>query len=146
MRLLFVCPDMRTGGAERHWATLVTMLRRRGAQAGVLCLSEEGPFFAELVRAGVPARCLHMRSRTDLGGLRAALACARPRPDVVISRGVSGTVVAEAIAQRARAPHVVNEHTPMLASGELLAPRTLQRLMRSAVAPCFLGVYVVAWW
>ena len=66
MRLLFVCPDMRTGGAERHWATLVPMLRERGVEAGVLCLAEEGALFSDLVRAGVPARCVHMRGRADL--------------------------------------------------------------------------------
>jgi glycosyltransferase involved in cell wall biosynthesis len=135
MRLLFVCPDMRTGGAERHWATLVPMLRERGAQVGVLCLSTEGPLYAELVRAGVPARCLHMRGRADPGALRAALACARPRPDAVVSRGVSATVVAAAIARRSRAPHVVNEHTPLLANGELLAPQRHQQLLTRVVAP-----------
>lgn len=144
MRLLFVCPDMRTGGAERHWLTLLPLLRERGAQAGVLCLAEEGAFFSELARAGVPARCLHMRGRGDLRGLRAALACARPRPDVVVSRGVSGTVVAELIARRARAPHVVNEHTPLLAGGELLGARRHQRLLIRAVAPWVDGVIAVA--
>ena len=134
MRLLFVCPDMRTGGAERHWATLVPLLRERGAQAGVLCLAEEGAFFSELERSGVPARCVHMRSRGDLRGLRAALACARPRPDVVVSRGVSGTVVGELIAHRAQAPHVVNEHTPLLANGQLLGTRRHQRILIRAVA------------
>jgi len=135
---------MRTGGAERHWATLVPMLRERGAQAGVLCLAEEGAFFSELVSAGVPARCVHMHGRRDLRGLRAALACARPRPDVVVSRGVSGTVVAELIARRARAPHVVNEHTPLLASGELLASKRHQRLLIRAVAPRVDRVIAVA--
>ncbi|MBD0283059.1 MAG: glycosyltransferase, partial [Thermoleophilaceae bacterium] len=55
MRLLFVCPDMRTGGAERHWATLVPALARRGADTRVLCLTEEGGLFPELIRAAVPA-------------------------------------------------------------------------------------------
>ena len=144
MRVLFVCPDMRTGGAERHWATLAGMLRERGVEAGVLCLAEEGALFSDLVRAGVPARCVHMRGRGDLAGLRAALACARPRPDVVVSRGVSGTVVAEAIAGRARAPHLVNEHTPLTASGELLPLQRHQRLLIRAVAPRVDGVIAVA--
>ena len=30
VRLLFVCPDMRTGGTERHWATLIPELHDRG--------------------------------------------------------------------------------------------------------------------
>lgn len=144
MRLLFVCPDMRTGGAERHWATLVPMLRERGAQAGVLCLSEEGSLFSELTRAGVPARSLNMRGRGDARALRAALACARPRPDVVVSRGVNAMVVAHAIARRARTAHVVNEHTPLLASGELLAGRRHQRLLTRALAPRVEGVIAVA--
>jgi glycosyltransferase involved in cell wall biosynthesis len=144
MRLLFVCPDMRTGGAERHWTTLLPLLRERGAEAGVLCLSEEGALFGDLVRAGVPARCVHLRGRADARGLRAALASARPRPDVVVSRGVSGLVVAGAIARRAGSPHLVNEHTPLLAGGELLAPRRHQRLITRALAPRVDAVIAVA--
>ena len=32
VRLLFVCPDMRIGGAERHWATLIPALHERGVE------------------------------------------------------------------------------------------------------------------
>ena len=39
MRLLFVCNDMRVGGAERHWATLVPALHDRGVDVQVLCLT-----------------------------------------------------------------------------------------------------------
>ena len=143
MRLCRV-PDMRTGGAERHWATLLPLLRERGAEAGVLCLSEEGALFGDLVRAGVPARCVHLRGRADARGLRAALASARPRPDVVVSRGVNGLVVAAAIARKAHAPHVVNEHTPLQADGELLAPHRHQRLITRALAPRVDAVIAVA--
>src|SRR5919108_158868 len=55
---------MRTGGAERHWATLIPALARRGADVRVLCLAEEGGLFGELVAAGVPAACIHMRRRS----------------------------------------------------------------------------------
>ena len=71
MRLLFVCPDMRTGGAERHWATLVPALRERGVEAGVLCLTGEGPFFGELRARGVPVTSIRMRGRFDLRRLAA---------------------------------------------------------------------------
>jgi len=144
MRLLFVCTDMRTGGAERHWATLIPILRERGAEAGVLCLAAEGGLFADVVRAGVPARCLNMHRRGDPRALRAALACARPRPDLVVSRGVSALVVAEAIARRARTAHVVNEHTPLLADGRLLPARRHQRLLTRALAPHVEWVIAVA--
>jgi glycosyltransferase involved in cell wall biosynthesis len=135
VRLLFVCPDMRTGGAERHWATLIPALARRGADTRVLCLVEEGGLFGELHGAGVPATCIHMRRRSDPRGWRRALAFAHPRPDVVISRGVSGQFVGEAIARRARARHVLNEHTPLTPAGELLPMRRHQLMLTRVVAP-----------
>jgi glycosyltransferase involved in cell wall biosynthesis len=135
MRLLFVCPDMRTGGAERHWATLAPALARRGADVRVLCLAEEGGLFRELRAAGVPAACIHMERRLDPGGWRRALGFADPRPDVVITRGVSGQLFGEAIARRAHAPHVLNEHTPLTPAGELLPMRRHQRVLTRLVAP-----------
>jgi glycosyltransferase involved in cell wall biosynthesis len=135
MRLLFVCPDMRTGGAERHWATLTPALARRGADVRVLCLAHEGGLFPELARAGVPATCLHMRRRLDARGWRRALTFAEPRPDAVVTRGVSGQIVGAAIARRALAPHVLNEHTPLTPAGELLPMRRHQRLLTRLVAP-----------
>ena len=103
---------MRTGGAERHWATLVPALRERGVEAGVLCLAGEGPFFGELRARGVPVTSIRMRGRFDLRGWRRALACAATRPDVVVTRGVSAQLVGARIARRAGARHVLNEHTP----------------------------------
>ena len=135
MRLLFVCPDMRTGGAERHWAILAAALARRGADVRVLCLAEEGGLFRELSAAGVPAACIRMGSRIDPRGWRRALAFADPRPDVVITRGVSGQIVGEAIARRARAPHALNEHTPLTPAGDLLPMRRHQWLLTRLVAP-----------
>jgi glycosyltransferase involved in cell wall biosynthesis len=135
MRLLFVCPDMRTGGAERHWATLIPALVRRGADARVLCLAEEGALFGELTAARVPAECVRMRGRADPRGWRRALSFAEPRPDAVVSRGVSALLVGEAIARRAGAAHVVNEHTPLTPAGELLPLRAHQRLLTRLVAP-----------
>jgi glycosyltransferase involved in cell wall biosynthesis len=144
MRLLFVCPDMRTGGAERHWATLAPLLVERGADVGVVCLAEEGGLYPELGRAGVATACLHMRSPLDPRGVRRALGFARPRPDAVVSRGVTGLLAGAAIARRARAPHVVNEHTPLLASGELLPMRMHQRALTRLAAPRVDRVIAVA--
>ncbi len=129
MRLLFVCPDMRTGGAERHWATLVPALRERGVEAGVLCLTGEGPFFGELRGRGVPVTSIRMRGRFDARGWRRALACAATQPDVVVSRGLSAQLVGARIARRAGARHVLNEHTPVMANGKLVPPRPHQRAL-----------------
>ena len=129
MRILFVCPDMRTGGAERHWATLVPALRERGVEAGVLCLKGEGPFFGELRARGVPITSIRMRGRFDLAGWRRALACAATRPDVVVSRFVSAQLVGSRIARRAGARHVLNEHMPVTTDGRLVPPRPHQRVL-----------------
>jgi glycosyltransferase involved in cell wall biosynthesis len=144
VRLLFVCPDMRTGGAERHWATLVPELRDRGVEVGVVCLAAGGPFMAELSARGVPAVCLHMRRRSDPRALRRALAYAEPRPDAVVTRGVSAQLVGAAIARRARSPHVLNEHTPLGADGRLVAPRPHQRALTRVAARAADAVIAVA--
>jgi glycosyltransferase involved in cell wall biosynthesis len=143
MRALFVCPDMRTGGAERHWATLVPALRERGVDARVLCLSAEGGLFGDLVAAGVPATCVHLDRRGDPRGLRRAFAAAQPRPDVVVTRGVSAQLVGEAIARRHRVPQLYNEHTPLTADGELLPMRAHQRALTRLVAPLVARVVAV---
>jgi glycosyltransferase involved in cell wall biosynthesis len=134
MRLLFVCTDMRIGGAERHWATLIPALHDRGVDAQVLCLTGEGPLFGELTARGVPATVAHLRRRSDLAGLRRALRHAGPRPDAVVSRGVNAQLVGEAIARRARCPHVVNEHTPLTTEGRLVAARPHQQALTRLVA------------
>ena len=126
---------MRTGGAERHWATLIPALRDRGVDAGVVCLAGEGDLFGELVGRGVPSISLGMRSRLDARGLRRALGFASPRPDAVVTRGVSAQLVGAAIARRAQAPHVLNEHTPLTPAGQLVAPRPHQRALTRLVAP-----------
>ena len=135
MRLLFVCPDMERGGAERHWATLIPALHRRGAEVRLLCLSGEGPLFHEVRAAGVAARCLHLSGRGDLAALRGALAEAGGRPGAVVTRAVSPQLVGEAIARRAGAAHVLNEHTPLTPGGRLLPLRPHQRLLTRLVAP-----------
>jgi glycosyltransferase involved in cell wall biosynthesis len=135
MRLLFVCPDMHRGGAERQWATLIPALARRGAEVRLVCLYDEGPLFDEVRAAGVAAECLGLSGRNDLRGLRHALAEARGRPDVVVTRTVSPQLIGQAIARRADAAHVFNEHTPLTPAGELLSMRPRQRLLTRLVAP-----------
>jgi glycosyltransferase involved in cell wall biosynthesis len=135
VRLLFVCPDMGIGGAERHWATLIPALADRGHILKLLALAGRGAFFDEVVERGVPAECLDLRRRSDPGGLRRALALSAAfGPDAVVTRGVSGQLVGEAIARRARAAHVYNEHTPLTPAGRLVPPRPHQRALTRLVA------------
>jgi glycosyltransferase involved in cell wall biosynthesis len=135
MRLLFLCPDMHRGGAERQWATFIPALARRGAEVRLVCLYEEGPLFEEVREAGVSAECLGLRGPNDLRGLRRALAEAGGRPGAVVTRTVTPQVIGQAISRRAGAAHVFNEHTPLTSDGELLAMRPRQRLLTRLVAP-----------
>lgn len=134
MRLLFLCPDMHRGGAERQWATLIPALARRGAEVRLVCMYEEGPLFEAVQAAGVSAECLGLRGPADVRGLRRALAEARGRPGAVVTRTVSPQVLGQAIARRAGAAHVFNEHTPLTAGGELLAMRPRRRMLTRLVA------------
>ena len=135
MRLLFVCPDMRVGGAERHWATLIVALAERGVEPKLVALAEEGAFFDDVARHGIPAESIGLRRRMDPSGLRRALAVAAEfRPDAVVTRGVSAQLVGEAIARRAHAVHVYNEHTPLTPGGQLIAARPHQRALIRLVA------------
>jgi len=126
---------MGTGGAERQWATLITELAARGVEPRLLTLAGRGPFFEDVAAAGVAAESLDLRRRTDPRGLRRAFAvAAEHRPDVVVTRGVSGQLVGEAIARRSRAVHVYNEHTPLTPAGRLVPPRPHQRALTRLVA------------
>lgn len=135
MRLLFVCPDMRTGGAERHWATLIPELHDRGTAVKLLALADTGPFFEAVEARGVPAESLHLHRHTNPRALRLAMSVgASFEPDAVVTRGVSGQLLGEAIARRAKAVHVLNEHTPLTPSGKLVPPRPHQRALTRLVA------------
>jgi len=126
---------MRTGGAERHWATLIPELAARGATVKLAALAGKGRFFDEVASRGVPAECLALRRRSDPRALRRALALAAEfAPDAVVTRGVSGQLVGEAIARRSRAVHVYNEHTPLTPTGRLVPPRAHQRALTRLVA------------
>jgi glycosyltransferase involved in cell wall biosynthesis len=135
MRLLFLAADMHRGGVERHWATLIPALQRRGAEVRLVCLNDEGPLFDQVRAEGVPADCLHLAGRTDVRGLRRALAEAGARPGAVVTRGVSPQLIGQAIARRGGAAHVLNEHTPLTADGRLLPPRPHQLALTRLVAP-----------
>jgi glycosyltransferase involved in cell wall biosynthesis len=135
---------MSTGGAERHWATLIRELAGRGTEVKLLTLAGRGPFFEELAEQGVPAECLDLRRRTDPRGLRRAFSAAASfGPQAVVTRGVSGQLVGEAVARRSKAVHVYNEHTPLTPNGRLVPPRAHQRALTRLVARRVDGVVAV---
>jgi glycosyltransferase involved in cell wall biosynthesis len=133
------------GGAERQWATLIVGLAERGAEPKLVTLADRGAFFEDVARRGIPAECIGMRRRMDPAGLRRAISLAAEfAPGAVVTRGVSAQLVGEAIARRARAVHVYNEHTPLLPDGRLLPVRPHQRPLVRLVARTVDEVVAVA--
>ena len=110
-RILFVCSGLTVGGAERQWSILIPRVQERGFYVSVLTLVAEGVFFDELRASGIPVECVGMRRRTDVGGLRRALAHSSSRPDLVVTSSINAHVVGHVVARLARAPHLTTEHS-----------------------------------
>ena len=54
MKIVFLCPDLRRGGAERQWSVLLPALQQRGLDVSVVTIAGGGHFADTLVRDGVP--------------------------------------------------------------------------------------------
>ncbi len=121
--------ELRRGGAERQWATLLPRLAGAGLEPRLLTLRGRGDFFEEIAAAGVPADCASLRGRFDLPGLRRALRLAGSPPAIVVSQGVDALVVGRLIARRAHAAHIVVEH-----GGPGLPRRLHRRLLTRLLA------------
>src|SRR4051794_8830058 len=92
-RVVFVSPDLRTGGAEQHWLLLVRGFAARGLRPVVLTYKERGELFetfaaeADTFHVDAPAR---MGVARHLGAVRKLV---RLDPAVVFSRTVSGMLL-----------------------------------------------------
>lgn len=139
MRALFLTPSLRAGGAERQTSILLPGLRQRGVDARIIALDGGGPFVAPLRDSGVPVEVLDMRHRLDLAPLARSALIRTFRPDVVISRAVSGLYVGHALSLRRGVPHVYNDHQPV---GVELSRR--RRLMIGMLAKRLRAVIVVS--
>jgi glycosyltransferase involved in cell wall biosynthesis len=120
MRALLIGPNLAAGGAERQWSILLPGLRRRGVDARLIALDAGGPFEASLRERGVPFEVLRMRNQADLPRLAGSALIRGFRPDVVLTRGVSGLYVGAAIATARGAGHAYNDHRQI---GMSLSPR-----------------------
>jgi glycosyltransferase involved in cell wall biosynthesis len=109
--VLFVVPDLTVGGAERHVVTLMPAMDPARFAPSVLCINQEGPLFAEVTRAGVPARALG-RAKGDPRGLvrgfvQLVAHLRRERPDVVVTRGSNAETLGRLAAVLAGVPRTV---------------------------------------
>jgi glycosyltransferase involved in cell wall biosynthesis len=109
-KVVFICPNLQAGGAERQWAILAPGLSERGFDVRVITLDGRGFYFEELRARGVPIEFARLRRRTDAIGLARAVRLGGPRSSAVLTRGVSAHLVGHVLARRQRAAHVVTEH------------------------------------
>ncbi len=95
--LVFVIPDLRIGGAERHAATLLCELAARGHRVAIVCIEAGGPMAHGLAEAGVTVVELALGTawkwRMLASGSRVAHALHQLAPDVVMTSGYSAEVL-----------------------------------------------------
>ncbi|MHB8339846.1 MAG: glycosyltransferase, partial [Mycobacteriales bacterium] len=110
IRVVFVTPDLRAGGAERHIATVLPALDRYRFETRVVCLRGKGPLFGELAATAVQVDSLEVgQGRAAL--LRAVIGLTRElrrhRPQVVMTASFSAGVVGRLAARLAGVPAVI---------------------------------------
>ena len=109
-KVIFICPNLKAGGAERQWALLAPGLSERGFDVSVVTLDGCGVYFEEVRSRGVPIACAGLRHRADLVGIARAVQLGGSRLSAVLTRGVSAHLIGHVLARRQRAAHVVTEH------------------------------------
>ncbi len=107
MRVMFVTPDLRVGGAERHLVTLACALDRDRFAATVVCVKGMGPLRRELAEHGIETISLGAGERSlalPLALRRLVREMRRQRPDTVVTHGLSANVLGRLAAVIARVP------------------------------------------
>jgi glycosyltransferase involved in cell wall biosynthesis len=108
LRLMFVVPDLGTGGAERHVTTLAPQLDPGRFAPSVICIGGEGALFPEIVRAGIPATALQRtKHQAVLALLDLIREMRRQRPDLVIVRGYNAEMLGRTAAVLTGVPHQI---------------------------------------
>jgi glycosyltransferase involved in cell wall biosynthesis len=133
-KVMFVCPNLETGGAERQWAILIRGLFEQGFDVSVMTLDGRGAYFDELRAAGVPIACAALRHRADPVGLARAAWLGRSRLSTVVTRGLSAHMVGHVLAQGHRAAHVLTEHS-IAEHAKFGPPRRHQQLLIKPIRP-----------
>ncbi|GAA5110963.1 hypothetical protein GCM10023320_03300 [Pseudonocardia adelaidensis] len=141
LRILFIVPDLGTGGAERHVVTLAPALDPARFHVSVVCIGEEGGLFPTLAGHGVPARALHSRRRW----LHALFGLIRimtdEHPDVVITRGYNADTLGRIAAAFTRvARTVVWVHN----AGDITPRGAVRRAVYKVLGPLTSAYYGVA--
>jgi glycosyltransferase involved in cell wall biosynthesis len=108
IRIMYVVPDLREGGAERHVTKLMPNLDGARFDTAVVCIGDEGKLFDDLTGTGTRAVALHRTKRQALSALRDLIREMRDfAPDVVITRGYNAEMLGRIAARLTGVPHSV---------------------------------------
>ena len=131
VRVMYVVPDLGTGGAERHVTTLMPRLDPAQFTCSVVCIGAEGALFGDLVNAGIPAVALRRTKWQALAALAGLVReMRRRRPDVVLVRGYNAEMLGRIAAILAGVPHrVVWVHNCGGVGGDSRVRRLADRLL-----------------
>lgn len=133
IRTLFVVPELKHGGAERHLTTLLPRLDRTRVLPSVVCVGGEGALYADLRAAGIHSTVLPLRKQHAWRALRELTAIMRhQRPDVVSVWGYNAETLGRIAARAAAVPHsIMWVHN----ATEITARGLVQRLVDRALIP-----------
>ena len=105
---MYVVPDLRVGGAERHATLLLPLLDRARFDPSLVCIGEEGELFPDLAAGGVPAISLGLNKRDASKAIVGLVReMRRLRPEIVLTRGYNAELLGRVAAVIARVPHSV---------------------------------------
>ena len=106
---MFVAPDMRVGGAQRHDARLLPRMDPAKITPSVVCINGEGEFFPTLTAAGIEATSLHLGGkRNAMRALRELVSIMRrTQPDVVVMRSYNAEILGRIAARIAGVKHTI---------------------------------------
>jgi glycosyltransferase involved in cell wall biosynthesis len=110
--VLFLVPNLPTGGAERQLSELVTRMNRERFRPVVVCQKGGGPFFDEIVAGGIEAHALELHAKYDPRFVwRLAKICRERRARVIVARSFSTGVVGRVVGRLLGIPVVMAEHS-----------------------------------
>ncbi len=108
IRVMYVVPNLRMGGAERHVTKLMPNLDPERFETAVVCIGEEGALFGDLAGSGTRAVALNRTKRQGFLALRDLVREMRSfAPDVVITRDYNAETLGRIAAFLTGVPHNV---------------------------------------
>lgn len=139
--VLFLVPNLETGGAERQLTELVTRMDRARFTPIVVCQKGGGPFYEEIAGAGIEVHRLEMHGRGDPRyPIRLAAICRNAGVGAMVIRGFSTGVIGRIVGRMLRIrPLIMAEH-----STGRIDPDPKKRPIERLLAPLADGVIAVA--